>query len=122
MAQNIHKILTITDDKKEISFELNKSKIILNIKEIIDANINTEYKETFTFETFKSINNYYTFFDNIKEIYEDIVNHLEKKDFNITKENNILTLIIKSKVGIKEIEIPLICKKSINNMNFKIAK
>ena len=35
MAQNIHKILTITDDKKEISFELNKSYIILIIKEII---------------------------------------------------------------------------------------
>ena len=115
MAQNIHKILTLTDDKKEISFELNKSNIILIVKEIIGANFNSEYKETFTFEALKNINNYYSFFDNIKEIYEDIVNHLEKKEYNIIKENNILSLIIKSKVGIKEIEISLTCKKNINN-------
>ena len=44
MSKNIHKILTITDIQKEISFELNKSNIFLTIKEINRTNINSEYK------------------------------------------------------------------------------
>ena len=107
----------ITNDKIEISFELNNSNIILTIKEIINANTNEEFKETFTFEALKKMSNYYALFDNIKEIYEDIVNHLEKKEYDFTKENNKLSLIIKSKVGIKEIEIPIICQKNIINEN-----
>ena len=117
MNQKIHKILMITNDKIEILFELNNSNIILTIKEIINANINEEFKGTFTYETLKKMSNYYVLFDNIKEIYEDIVNHLEKKEYDFTKENNKLSLIIKSKVGIKEIEIPIICQKNIINEN-----
>ena len=60
--------MTIIDDKQEISFGLNKSKIIFTVKESIRANTHVNYKETFSFEALKKINNYYTYFDNIKEI------------------------------------------------------
>lgn len=87
---DIRKILNLSYNKIEIHLELNKSNIILNIKEKINSNTKEEYIEKYNYENMKKYNNYYNFFENIKEIYEDITNHLERKEFNYIKEIIIL--------------------------------
>ena len=112
---DIRKILNLYYNDIEIQFELNNSNIILTIKEKINSSSsNEEYIEKYSYESIKELNIYFNIFENIKEIYEDISNHLEKKQFNYIKENNKITLIIKTKVGIKNFEIPLICAKCTN--------
>ena len=137
---DIRKILNLSYNEIEIHLELNNSNIILTIKEKINSSSSSEeYIEKYSYESIKELNIYFNIFENIKEIYEDITNHLENKQFNYIKENNKITLIIKTKVGIKNFEIPLICAKctsknetietkevvnniNISNINEKINK
>lgn len=114
--QSLRKIIIIKNKEIEIHFEFNDSLIILIIKETLNSHNISEYKEQFSFENLKNINNYFNFFDNIKEIYDDIANHLEKQEYKYIKENNKITLFIKIKISTKEIEIPLSCSKNANNV------
>ena len=112
---DIRKILNIYSNEIEIQFELNNSTIILMVKDKINSHTNAQFIEKYNYESIKKISNYFNLFENLKEIYEDITNHLEKKEFNYIKENNKISLFIKTKVGIKNIEIPFICTKYSNN-------
>ena len=80
-----------------------------------------EYTNNYTLSHFQEINNYFKIFNSIKDIYKDLIKHIQRKNFIIIKnEEGILSFVIKIKINDKSKKIKLsLTQRNTKNINIK---
>ena len=122
MEKIYNKEITLEDNKYNIS--LINTEHSLEIK-IIENEINI-YENSFLLEEIKE-NKFFSIYENINEIYIDLLEYLSLKSPKIKKENNIIKIIIElPSKKVKEIIFTLFLKNDnlniINNLESEIIR
>ena len=122
MEKIYNKEITLEDNKYNIS--LINTEHSLEIK-IIENEINI-YENSFLLEEIKE-NKFFSIYENINEIYIDLLEYLSLKSPKIKKENNIIKIIIElPSKKVKEIIFTLFSKNDnlniINNLESEIIR
>ena len=104
-----------------IKLQLIKKQINIIINATSELNKDyLEYTNNYTLSHLQEINNYFKIFNNIKEIYKDLLKLIQNKNFRIIQnEDETLSFIINIKINYinKKIKLSLIQTKIKNNNN-----
>ena len=90
--------LTITKEREKIRFSFEQN----------DSLLKTVYEDEYTVEFFKSKSRYFKLFENIDELYKNLISLFDEKNYEIINDNNILTMKIIPMVHLEHSEISMI--------------
>ena len=91
--------------------EQEKIKIMIDTKNAYSDEY-TEYSNIYTLIQFQEITNYFILFENIEEIFEDLVRTIQEKNFSIVHNGSTMTFKIKVMVNKKSREVSFILDKT----------
>ena len=90
--------LTITKEREKIRFSFEQN----------DSLLKTVYEDEYTVDFFKSKSRYFKLFENIDELYKNLISLFDEKNYEIINDNNILTMKIIPMVHLENSEISMI--------------
>ena len=103
------KVFLITISSKLYEFTISKQKDKINfLFEQNDSLLKTVYEDEYTVDFFKSKSRYFKLFENIDELYNNLVGIFDDKNYEIINDNNILSLKLTPMVHLDNSEINLI--------------
>ena len=91
--------------------EQEKIKIMINTKNSYSDEY-TEYSNIYTLIQFQEITNYFILFENIEEIFEDLIRTIQEKNFSIVHNGNTMTFKIKVMINKKSKDVNFILDKT----------
>ena len=104
------KFLVEENNKKyEITFRLNDSSININLKDV-NSFPQLNYVQFFSFEKILDLSKVFKIYDNLSEIYDNIIIFMEKKKYSIETRNSSIFLIFNFDLG--SISFELFAKKN----------
>jgi hypothetical protein len=93
------KFLVEENNKKyEISFRLNDSSIDINLKDV-NSFPQINYGQFFSFEKIRNVSKIFKIYDNLTEIYDNIIIFMEKKKYSIENRNSSIFLTFNLDLG-----------------------
>jgi len=101
----------INYDIQLFNLEQEKIKIMINTKNPYSDEY-VEYSNVYTLIQFQEITNYFILFENIEEIFEDLIRTIQEKNFSIVHNGNTMTFKIKVMVNKKSREVSFILDKT----------
>ena len=84
--------------------EQEKIKIMINTKNSYSDEY-IEYSNIYTLIQFQEITNYFILFENIEEIFEDLIRTIQEKNFSIVHNGNTMTFKIKVMINKKSKDV-----------------
>ena len=93
------------------NLEQEKIKIMINTKNLYSDEYN-EYSNIYTLNQFQEITKYYILFENIEEVYEDLIMTIQKKNFTLANNGSTMSLCIKVTINNKEKDVIFILDKT----------
>ena len=103
------KVFLITISSKLYEFTISKQKDKINfLFEQNDSLLKTVYEDEYTVDFFKSKSRYFKLFENIDELYNNLVGIFDDKNYEIINDNNILSVKLTPMVHLDNSEINLI--------------
>ena len=90
--------LTITKEREKIRFSFEQN----------DSLLKTVYEDEYTVDFFKNKSRYFKLFENIDELYNNLVGIFDDKNYEIINDNNILSVKLTPMVHLDNSEINLI--------------
>ena len=91
--------------------EQEKIKIMINTKNSYSDEY-IEYSNIYTLIQFQEITNYFILFENIEEIFEDLIRTIQEKNFSIVHNGNTMTFKIKVMINKKSKDVNFILDKT----------
>ena len=103
------KVFLITISSKLYEFTISKQKDKINfLFEQNDSLLKTVYEDEYTVDFFKNKSRYFKLFENIDELYNNLVGIFDDKNYEIINDNNILSVKLTPMVHLDNSEINLI--------------
>jgi hypothetical protein len=103
------KVFLITISSKLYEFTISKQKDKINfLFEQNDSLLKTVYEDEYTVDFFKSKSRYFKLFENIDELYNNLIGIFDEKNYEIINDNNILSVKLTPMVHLDNSEINLI--------------
>lgn len=91
-------IAEINSKKYNISFILNDSSILINLEDKNEF-IQKKYEQSFLYDSICKISKIFKIYDNINEIYENLIGFMEKKKYSLEIKDSSVLLLFNLDVG-----------------------
>ena len=99
-------LLTISSKIYELTITKGKDKILFCFEQN-DSLINAQYEDSYSIDFFKNKSRYFKLFENIDELYNNIIAIFDKQNYEITNDNNTLNIKLVPMVHLDNSEITM---------------